>query len=158
MALATKCPQCGAMFRVVADQLKLRGGLVRCGQCRTVFDAIGSLAYVEDAALTASRPMAESTRDPDDNSAAERSGPKTTTATPATAPAERARPAPERRRDLSDRKRKALGPSTTLRIAPGLAPVYKFQHGYAQAFAEDIAAVHREAAGILATRIPLVRL
>ena len=27
MALATKCPQCGAMFRVVADQLKLRGGL-----------------------------------------------------------------------------------------------------------------------------------
>jgi predicted Zn finger-like uncharacterized protein len=112
------------MFRVVADQLKLRGGLVRCGQCRTVFDAIGSLAYVEDAALTASRPMAESTRDPDDNSVAERTGPKTTTATPAPAPpAERARPAPERRRDPSDRKRKALGPATTLRIAPGLAPV-----------------------------------
>ncbi len=60
MALATKCPQCGAMFRVVADQLKLRGGLVRCGQCRTVFDAIGSLAYVEDSALGAqTRPGAE---------------------------------------------------------------------------------------------------
>ena len=124
MALATKCPQCGAMFRVVADQLKLRGGLVRCGQCRTVFDAIGSLAYVEDAALTASRPVAESTRDPEDNLHAERAGLKTTTATPAPAPAvERARPAPERRRDPSDRKRKALGPATTLRIAPGLAPV-----------------------------------
>ena len=124
MALATKCPQCGAMFRVVADQLKLRGGLVRCGQCRTVFDAIGSLAYVEDAALTASRPLLESTRDPDDSPAAEHAGSRTTTATPAPAPpVEHTRPAPERRRDPSDRKRKALGPATTLRIAPGLAPV-----------------------------------
>ncbi len=66
MALATRCPQCGAMFRVVADQLKLRGGLVRCGQCRTVFDAIGSLAYVEDGTLPGGRaaeaaaPVAES--------------------------------------------------------------------------------------------------
>ena len=55
MALATKCPQCGALFRVVADQLKLRGGLVRCGQCRAVFDAIGSLTYVDDSALAQTR-------------------------------------------------------------------------------------------------------
>ncbi|MEG1831707.1 MAG: zinc-ribbon domain-containing protein, partial [Burkholderiaceae bacterium] len=40
MALATRCPACHSVFRVVADQLKLRGGLVRCGQCHTVFDAI----------------------------------------------------------------------------------------------------------------------
>jgi predicted Zn finger-like uncharacterized protein len=40
------------MFRVVSDQLKLRGGLVRCGSCRHVFDAIGSLSYIDDAALT----------------------------------------------------------------------------------------------------------
>jgi len=40
---------CQVLFRVVADQLKLRGGLVRCGSCRHVFDAIGSLAYVDDA-------------------------------------------------------------------------------------------------------------
>ncbi|MCU0949926.1 MAG: hypothetical protein MUC68_02410 [Burkholderiaceae bacterium] len=33
------------MFRVVSDQLKLRGGLVRCGSCRHVFD-------IEDAALS----------------------------------------------------------------------------------------------------------
>jgi predicted Zn finger-like uncharacterized protein len=97
MALATKCPQCGAMFRVVADQLKLRGGLVRCGQCRTVFDAIGSLAYVEDAALTASRPVAESTRAPELSPPAEHAGPKTTTAVPAPTPAgERTRSASER--------------------------------------------------------------
>lgn len=50
MALATRCPQCQAMFRVVADQLKLRGGLVRCGSCRHAFDAIGSLSYLDDGA------------------------------------------------------------------------------------------------------------
>jgi predicted Zn finger-like uncharacterized protein len=55
MALATRCPNCQALFRVVADQLKLRGGLVRCGSCRHVFDAIGSLTYVEDSALLAAR-------------------------------------------------------------------------------------------------------
>ncbi len=53
MALAARCPECGALFRVVADQLKLRGGLVRCGACREVFDAIGSLSYVDDQALQA---------------------------------------------------------------------------------------------------------
>lgn len=50
MALATRCPNCQVLFRVVADQLKLRGGLVRCGACRHVFDAIGSLTYIEDSA------------------------------------------------------------------------------------------------------------
>ena len=53
MALATRCPRCDATFRVVSDQLKLRGGLVRCGSCRHVFDAIGSLSYVEESALQA---------------------------------------------------------------------------------------------------------
>ena len=51
MALAARCPHCRALFRVVADQLKLRGGLVRCGECRQVFDAIGSLSYVDDVTL-----------------------------------------------------------------------------------------------------------
>ncbi len=51
MALAARCPHCRALFRVIADQLKLRGGLVRCGECRKVFDAIGSLIYVDDHAL-----------------------------------------------------------------------------------------------------------
>ena len=53
MALATRCPNCQVLFRVVADQLKLRGGLVRCGACRHVFDAIGSLTYIEDGAAAA---------------------------------------------------------------------------------------------------------
>jgi len=53
MALATRCPNCQVLFRVVADQLKLRGGLVRCGACRHVFDAIASLTYIEDNAAAA---------------------------------------------------------------------------------------------------------
>jgi len=55
MALAARCPHCRALFRVIADQLKLRGGLVRCGECRHVFDAIGGLSYVEDQALMPER-------------------------------------------------------------------------------------------------------
>src|ERR1700704_1586459 len=38
MAQATQCPFCQTTFRVVNDQLKLRGGLVRCGHCNEVFD------------------------------------------------------------------------------------------------------------------------
>lgn len=57
MALATRCPNCHALFRVVADQLKLRGGLVRCGACQHVFDAIGTLSYIDDAVLPAAGPV-----------------------------------------------------------------------------------------------------
>ncbi|MVW78319.1 DUF3426 domain-containing protein [Bordetella sp. 02P26C-1] len=38
MAMTTRCPQCGTAFRVVPDQLRVRNGLVRCGECATVFD------------------------------------------------------------------------------------------------------------------------
>jgi predicted Zn finger-like uncharacterized protein len=47
MALATRCPNCSALFRVGAEQLKLRAGMVRCGSCRQVFNAIGCLDYVD---------------------------------------------------------------------------------------------------------------
>jgi predicted Zn finger-like uncharacterized protein len=47
MALATKCPHCNTIFRVAHDQLKLRGGIVRCGACHEVFD--GNAALVEPA-------------------------------------------------------------------------------------------------------------
>jgi predicted Zn finger-like uncharacterized protein len=49
MALATKCPHCNTLFRVAADQLKLRGGIVRCGSCNEVFD--GNAALHDLAAL-----------------------------------------------------------------------------------------------------------
>jgi predicted Zn finger-like uncharacterized protein len=47
MALATRCPNCSALFRVGAEQLKFRGGMVRCGACRQVFNAMGRLDYLD---------------------------------------------------------------------------------------------------------------
>ena len=119
MALATKCPQCAALFRVVADQLKLRGGLVRCGQCRAVFDAIGSLTYVDDAALAQTRTITALTQ-PLPKSAASatpRSSRTEPPASPVPAPTRRGprtRPAPAN----TGPSRHTLGPATTLRIAP----------------------------------------
>jgi predicted Zn finger-like uncharacterized protein len=54
MALATQCPHCGTMFRVASDQLKLRGGIVRCGSCQEIFD--GSATLVDLDALPVKAP------------------------------------------------------------------------------------------------------
>lgn len=43
MSLITRCPACGTMFKVVADQLKVSQGWVRCGHCTEVFDASAHL-------------------------------------------------------------------------------------------------------------------
>jgi len=43
MSLVTRCPKCKSAFDVVIDQLRLRDGLVRCGQCSHVFDGYASL-------------------------------------------------------------------------------------------------------------------
>jgi len=47
MALATQCPHCGTMFRVASDQLKLRGGIVRCGSCQEIFDGSATLVDLD---------------------------------------------------------------------------------------------------------------
>ncbi len=114
MALATKCPQCGALFRVVADQLKLRGGLVRCGQCRAVFDAIGSLTYVDDAALAQTRTITALTQP------LQRPAASSTTRAPRVEPAAPTRRGPRTRPAHANTgpSKQALGPTTTLRIAP----------------------------------------
>jgi predicted Zn finger-like uncharacterized protein len=44
MSLATRCPICEALFRVTPDQLRARGGQVRCGRCNAVFDGLARLA------------------------------------------------------------------------------------------------------------------
>ena len=51
MSQVTRCPACKTMFKVVADQLKIAQGWVRCGRCGVVFDA--SLPFVRDAAVPA---------------------------------------------------------------------------------------------------------
>ncbi len=50
MSLITRCPACGTMFKVVADQLKVSQGWVRCGQCAEVFDASLNLQEEEQQA------------------------------------------------------------------------------------------------------------
>lgn len=51
--LATRCPSCGTAFKVAADQLRLRRGLVRCGVCATVFDGVANQWAADDAAPAA---------------------------------------------------------------------------------------------------------
>jgi len=56
MALATVCPHCNKKFRVASDQLKLRGGIVRCGACNQVFDGNAALIDLDNPAVPASVP------------------------------------------------------------------------------------------------------
>lgn len=68
MSLATRCPACGTVFRVVQDQLRVSGGWVRCGRCEDVFNALEGLFDLEhdapptwsgtDSAPTPMRPVA----------------------------------------------------------------------------------------------------
>lgn len=45
--LATRCPQCHTVFRVVIDQLRVSEGWVRCGRCAEVFNAGQALMDLE---------------------------------------------------------------------------------------------------------------
>lgn len=50
MSLITRCTACGTLFKVVADQLKISDGWVRCGQCHAVFDANANLVPTDELA------------------------------------------------------------------------------------------------------------
>ncbi len=43
ISAVTRCPHCSAKFRVRPEQVKLHAGLVRCGACRGIFDAVEHL-------------------------------------------------------------------------------------------------------------------
>jgi predicted Zn finger-like uncharacterized protein len=55
--MLTRCPACATQFRVTPDQLKLRGGRVRCGECQHVFNALDTLIE-EPAVVIAPAPSA----------------------------------------------------------------------------------------------------
>ena len=57
MSLATRCPACGTVFRVVRDQLKVSEGWVRCGRCSEVFNAAQRLFDLENDAPPAPPPQ-----------------------------------------------------------------------------------------------------
>lgn len=62
MSQITRCPSCATSFKVVADQLRISEGWVRCGQCKEVFDASAHLlpapppALLPDVSLADARP------------------------------------------------------------------------------------------------------
>ena len=56
--MKTRCPDCQTIFRVTPEQLKARAGRVRCGQCRSVFNALDSLL---DENGTATLPVSRNT-------------------------------------------------------------------------------------------------
>lgn len=51
MSQITRCPSCSTTFKVVADQLRISEGWVRCGQCKEVFDASAHLLAAPPAPL-----------------------------------------------------------------------------------------------------------
>jgi len=55
MSLATRCPACGTIFRVVQDQLRVSEGWVRCGQCQEVFHGIEALFDLDNDPVVAAR-------------------------------------------------------------------------------------------------------
>lgn len=82
MALATQCPHCFTTFRVAADQLKLRGGIVRCGACQSVFDGNAHLIDLdklaaEKAASEAAAAAAAGSPPPVETAAAAPAAPET---------------------------------------------------------------------------------
>jgi len=49
MSQITRCPQCQTRFKVVDDQLRISDGWVRCGKCKSVFDALTHLVQRPEA-------------------------------------------------------------------------------------------------------------
>lgn len=41
--MLTQCPACGTVFRITEEQINMRAGRVRCGQCQHAFDALDTL-------------------------------------------------------------------------------------------------------------------
>ncbi|WP_374325401.1 DUF3426 domain-containing protein [Azonexus sp.] len=54
----TRCPECGTVFRVTSEQLRLKAGKVRCGSCHGIFNAFDQLLPLETPAITDIEPDA----------------------------------------------------------------------------------------------------
>lgn len=57
MSQTTRCPSCATLFKVVADQLRISDGWVRCGHCNQVFDASQSLQTLAAEPLLPDLPL-----------------------------------------------------------------------------------------------------
>ena len=104
MSLATRCPACGTVFRVVPDQLKVSEGWVRCGRCNSMFSAAGLLFDI-DSGLSVRLPgFAQSARPRgEEPSITDWTGPSDETAArPAATPARRQGVPPQRQEPRFD--------------------------------------------------------
>lgn len=70
MSLATRCPHCNTIFKVVQDQLKVSEGWVRCGRCQEVFNALEGLFDMEREPPPQKMPPAATPSGPATDSAA----------------------------------------------------------------------------------------
>lgn len=61
--MLTRCPACATHFRVTAEQLKLRAGRVRCGECQHVFNALDTL--IEEPSMVIAPPPVAPVLEPD---------------------------------------------------------------------------------------------
>jgi predicted Zn finger-like uncharacterized protein len=59
MAMVTQCPHCTTAFNVTPDQLFVRDGRVRCGNCHEVFDGLVNLTSLEALQAGVPPPLAE---------------------------------------------------------------------------------------------------
>ncbi|WP_311222002.1 MULTISPECIES: DUF3426 domain-containing protein [unclassified Acidovorax] len=57
MSQITRCPACATTFKVVADQLRISDGWVRCGQCKEVFHAASNLQVAPSEPLLPDLPF-----------------------------------------------------------------------------------------------------
>lgn len=57
MSQITRCPSCTTSFKVVADQLRISQGWVRCGQCKEVFDAEANMVVMVTPTLLPEVPL-----------------------------------------------------------------------------------------------------
>ncbi len=62
--MLTRCPHCGATFRVTEAHLNAAHGKVRCGACMAIFNATEHLLKTPDVAPAAPVPAAEPRREP----------------------------------------------------------------------------------------------
>jgi predicted Zn finger-like uncharacterized protein len=65
MSLATRCPSCGTVFRVVQDQLRVSEGWVRCGRCGEAFNALEAIVtWPPPHSAVAPEPVSEPVSEP----------------------------------------------------------------------------------------------
>lgn len=119
MTLATRCPACGTVFRVVQDQLRVSEGWVRCGRCSEAFNALEAMIEWPPA-RPAVTPPAEPAPTPEPDIRPDPASPAAT----ATAPSAVPMPAAVSAANVQDPPAQAVAAEATLiELPPGVEVV-----------------------------------